>query len=73
MNKNLLMIGILMALVLVSAVQAAQLVNIKSDMKDLGVGTTIKKTTPTSNVKATSGSSNTPTNLQNLPGMVGGC
>lgn len=72
MNKNLLIVGILVALVLVAAVQAVQLVGIKGDMKNLGGGTAIKKTSASSSGSVTK-SASVPTNLQNLPGMVGGC
>jgi len=73
MNKNLLIVGVLVVLLVFSVVQAIQLSSIKSNAGELS---TVKKTS--SGIKSasttSSGSSGAvPTNLQNLPGMVGGC
>jgi len=73
MNRNMLMVGILIVLVLVATVQAVQLTNIKSDIKNLGAGTLVKKTSSSPSTSSASGGAGVPTNLQNLPGMVGGC
>lgn len=72
MNRNLFIISALIILLVVSVVQAIQLNTIKNSAGELSA---VKKTS--SGIKSsstTSGSSGgTPTNLQNLPGMVGGC
>lgn len=71
MNKNLLIVGVLVLLVLVTIVQAVQLNGIKNDLSSSGA---VVKTTASSSSSSTSaGSASVPTNLQNLPGMVGGC
>ncbi len=71
LNKNMIIVGILVLLVVVSAVQVFQLIGMKSkvtDIKASGVSTT-----GSSAVSSSSDSGGVPTNLQNLPGMVGGC
>jgi len=67
--------GILALLILVAVIQTVQLTGIKSDIKEIGTGAkTLKSATSSTKVSESSGSSGeTPTNLQNLPGMVGGC
>ena len=73
LNKNLLIVGVLVVLVLVSAVQAVQLNDMRNNVNDLGTETTIKSTSVEPSLSSSSGSTSIPTNLQNLPGMVGGC
>ncbi len=61
---------VLGALVVVAALQAFQLFGLKSQ---LGSGT-VQTTTATTPAQAGSGSGNSvPSNIQNLPSMVGGC
>jgi len=67
MNKNMLIVIVLVVLVLLTAVQAVQLSSLKSQIKagKISVGTS---------QGATSGSSaSVPSNLNDLPSMVGGC
>lgn len=73
MNKNTIVVGILVLLVVVSLIQTFQIFGMKENMNEIEVtGKSVKATTSSSTT--TSGSSNgVPTNLQNLPGMVGGC
>ena len=70
LNKNMIIVGILVLLVVASAVQAFQLINIKSNINNVGTNKVVKTT---SSSTSTSGNAEVPTNLQNLPGMVGGC
>ncbi|MBS3093859.1 hypothetical protein J4456_04750 [Candidatus Pacearchaeota archaeon] len=71
MNKNLVIVGILVLLVLIAAVQTFQMMSIKNNLNEIGSGKVVKKTS--SGSSSTSGQASVPTNLQNLPGMVGGC
>lgn len=75
MNKNLIVVGILAVLVIISAAQAVQLIGMNSDINEIdptkSSGTTSLSTS--SSTTSSSGSGSVPTNLQNLPGMVGGC
>ncbi|MBT96745.1 MAG: hypothetical protein QF567_02075 [Candidatus Pacearchaeota archaeon] len=74
MNRNLVIVGVLVLLVLISATQSIQLLKIKSDIKEVGTTTSIKSTSLSSSTSSSSSSGgDIPTNLQNLPGMVGGC
>ena len=70
MDKNVIMAIVLGALVVVAALQAFQLFGLKNQLSSGAVQTTTVST-PTQ----TGGSSgNTvPSNIQNLPSMVGGC
>ncbi len=74
MNKNIIVVGILVLLVLVSIVQTFQVLGIKDNINDIDVtgksSPSILSGLRTSN---NSPSNSVPTNLQNLPGMVGGC
>jgi len=67
MNRNVIIVIVLVVLVLLTAVQAIQLSSLKSQIKtgsvSLGSGSA-----PSSG----SGAS-VPSNIQNLPAMVGGC
>jgi len=69
-NKNIIIAVVLGALVLIALFQAFQLVGLKDK---LGSGAS----TATSNAPApqasAGGSPSLPSNLQNLPSMVGGC
>lgn len=73
LNKNLIIVGILVLLVIVTVVQAVQLISIKNNIDDLGTNTIVKTSSTGTKSSSTSSSSKVPTNLQNLPGMVGGC
>lgn len=73
LNKNLIIVGILVLLVIVTVVQAVQLISIKDNIDSLGTNTVVKTSSTTTKSSSTSSSSKVPTNLQNLPGMVGGC
>ena len=65
MDKNLIIGIVLVALVFVAGVQAFQLYTLKSRMAEGSVSF---------NTNAQAGSSpSLPSNLQNLPSMVGGC
>jgi len=72
-NKTKLIVGVLFLLIVVSAVQAFQLVGMNSKISEIKASgikpASLDSTTSTS---SSSGGS-VPTNLQNLPGMVGGC
>ena len=69
MNKNVIIAVVLGVLVLIAGVQAWQLMGIKSKISTGGAGLTV----PTAAGPSVSGSPQLPSNLQNLPGMVGGC
>ncbi len=67
MDKNIIIAVVLAALVLVAAVQAVQLFNLRSKISNGQVAVQ-------SPVGGTGGSSPTlPSGLENLPSMVGGC
>ena len=74
MNKNTIVMVVLVVLVLISAVQAIQLNNLK---KNIASGSlTVKSKTQTTSVASGSGDeggASLPSNIQNLPQMVGGC
>lgn len=73
-DKNTLIVGVLVLLIVISVVQAVQLGSIKGKMNDLGATSVVKSTSPSSSSGTQpSSTSSVPTNLQNLPGMVGGC
>lgn len=72
MNKNLIIAIVLGALVLIAVVQAWQLVSIKSAVAS-GSISTASVSTPTAAGGGGGSGANLPSNLQNLPGMVGGC
>ena len=71
MNKNLVIAIVLGALVVIAAVQAVQLFSLKDKIAGGSIGTA------TAGVSVQSGggggSPKLPSNLENLPGMVGGC
>ena len=66
MKKEKLLIVLLVLLVIASAVQAFQLVSLSSSISS---GSVTKAAAPL----ASSGTAQIPSNLQNLPTMVGGC
>ena len=69
MNKNILIAVILVVLVAVSVIQTVQLTSLKSKISDSGVS--LKGSSSTVLTKNTQ--SSTPSSLDNLPSMVGGC
>ena len=74
MNKNIIVVGILVLLVLISVVQTFQIVEMKSSVTEMEVtGNSVQATTSSSTTSSSGSSGGVPTNLQNLPGMVGGC
>ena len=78
-NKELLVVGILALLIVIALVQAIQLVKIKSEIADIGssnlrpVTSQVSGSSSGGSGSGSSDGSSIPTNLQNLPGMVGGC
>ncbi len=74
LDKNAIVIGVLVILILFTIIQAFQLNGIKSDIKNSDIGGTSKAgVSSTASKSGSSSSGGVPTNLQNLPGMVGGC
>ncbi len=67
MNKNLVIAIVLGALVLIAGVQAVQLFTLKSTIAHGGASTTVAAQS------GGAGSPTLPSNLESLPGMVGGC
>ena len=68
MNKNVVIAVVLGALVLIAGVQAFQLFSLKTKL----VGGEMSVSTPTQ-ASGGGGSAKLPSNLENLPTMVGGC
>ena len=68
MDKNVVIAIVLGALVLIAGVQAFQLFSLKNKLAE----GSLSASAPTQ-AGATSGSPQLPSNLQNLPSMVGGC
>ena len=71
MNKNLLVAIVLGVLVVVAVVQTVQLVGLKNKL----AGGTVQtgSASPQTTASGQSGNTQLPSNLQNLPSMVGGC
>ncbi|HLF55049.1 MAG TPA: hypothetical protein VI612_04990 [Candidatus Nanoarchaeia archaeon] len=67
MNKNVVIAIVLGALVLIAGIQAVQLFSLKGKIAGGQVGTTAVQ------AGGSGGSPQIPSNLQNLPQMVGGC
>lgn len=72
-RKNLIVVGVLILLVLVTAIQSVQLISMKSDIKELRASGRPAVSSSSTTPLSSSSSGGAPTNLQNLPGMVGGC
>jgi len=68
MNKNVVIAVVLGALILIAGVQAFQLFTIKDKLASGNIATTT-----TTQTGGDGGSPKLPSNLENLPGMVGGC
>ncbi len=72
MKKNIVVVVVLIILVVISFVQAIQLNGLKTKVSELGTtGISSQKTSVTSSGGSSSGG--IPSNMQNLPQMVGGC
>lgn len=69
MNKNIVIIIVLSVLVVISAVQAFELVKLKTDMSagKISIGSTSRSTS------VSTGESAFPSSANDLPEMVGGC
>ena len=65
MNRDVIIVVVLVVLVLLTAVQAIQLSSFKSHISSNKVSV--------GNAPAQSASSNVPSDVNNLPNMVGGC
>lgn len=72
MNQNVVIAIVLGALVLIAAVEAYQLMGIKSSLASGNVQVGAAAAVPQSGAPA-GGAPALPSSLQNLPGMVGGC
>lgn len=66
MDKNIIIAIVLGALVLVAAIQAVQLFGLKNKVQTGQVAATVQS-------GPVGGSPSLPSNIQNLPNMVGGC
>ena len=64
MNRNVIIVIVLVVLVLLTAVQAIQLSSLKTS---ISTGKVAVGSAPSS------GGASVPSNIQNLPSMVGGC
>ena len=73
MNKNTMLIAILIVLIVVSAVQAIQLTGLKTKLSNNDVSTKTKSSIPAVKSAGSSGDVAVPKSLDNLPQMVGGC
>ena len=75
MNKTTVFTVVLVALVVVAGVQAIQLVGLNGKLADGQVSLSAQSTTPIQSSAPSGGVSRvtTPSNIQNLPKMVGGC
>ena len=71
MNRNMIIVIVLVVLVLLTAVQAVQLSALKSQIST-GKLSSAGAGTPVQSSGAPSGAG-IPSNIQNLPSMVGGC
>ena len=69
MDKNMVIAIVLGALVLIAGIQAFQLYSFKTSLANGQLSTS----TPTQAGASSSGSPALPSNLENLPTMVGGC
>ncbi|MBI4146224.1 hypothetical protein HY489_02705 [Candidatus Woesearchaeota archaeon] len=68
MNKNVVIAIVLGALVLIAGVQAFQLFTLKNKLAEGSYSTSVAP-----QAGASGSSPQLPSNLQNLPSMVGGC
>jgi len=70
MKQQMILAVLLGILVLVSAVQAYQLNTLKSDIQESGLNVKVTGASTSSGPRQTG---QLPSNIQNLPQMVGGC
>lgn len=73
MNQNVVIAIVLGALVLIAAVEAYQLMGIKTKLASGGVQVGAAGAPVAQAAGGAGGASALPTSLQNLPSMVGGC
>lgn len=73
MEMNKIMAGVLLILVLVSAVQTFQLSKLGATVKSGGNGVSLVGAAAAAPSGGSSGGASLPSNLQNLPSQVGGC
>ena len=73
MDKNVVIAIVLGALVVIAAVQAVQLFSLKDKLAGGGISTSTAAVSTQSSGGGGGGSPKLPSNLENLPGMVGGC
>jgi len=75
MNKNLIIAIVLAVLVLISIVQAVQLNSLRTKVSEIGTTGTSSQKVSVGSGSDSSGPQGTalPSNIQNLPQMVGGC
>ena len=66
MNRNVVIVIVLVVLVLLTAVQAVQLSSLKKSIST-------SKVSVGASPSAGSGGASVPSNIQDLPSMVGGC
>ncbi|MBI4439960.1 hypothetical protein HY638_03230 [Candidatus Woesearchaeota archaeon] len=71
MKKNAILIAVLVVLVVVAIVQAVQLFGLKGEISNIDVKTK-SQSQPTQSGGASGGGS-LPSNIAELPSMVGGC
>ena len=67
-SKNTLVIVVLVVLIVIAGLQAYELISLKNDLNENGV-----KYSSSSVSSKSSNSQALPSNVQNLPQMVGGC
>lgn len=73
MEMNKIMAGVLLILVLVSAVQTFQLSKLGATVKSGGNGVSLVGAAAAAPSGGSGGGASLPSNLQNLPSQVGGC
>ena len=71
MKTQMVIVIVLAVLVIVSLVQAFQLTSLKNDIQEGNIKTASAGINPAAS--GPGGSASLPSNLDNLPGMVGGC
>lgn len=76
MKKNIVIVVVLAILVVISIVQAVQLNGLRAKVSEVGTisgGTSSQKTVVGSSGGSSGQGAAIPSNIQNLPQMVGGC
>jgi len=68
-SKNTLVIVVLVVLIVIAGVQAYELISLKNDLNENGV----KYSSSSVSSKSSTNNNALPSNVQNLPQMVGGC